>query len=130
MNRTYESIRSALVVMGVVLALLFVVSGCGDEEPTPQQPMTEPPMSEPMGEGGGMGEGGEMGEMDMPTNTDAAVLAGIEQKTCPVMEGNPINPEIFVEYQGKKVYFCCEACPATFLANPEQYLAKLPQFQE
>ena len=51
-----------------------------------------------------------------------------EQKTCPVMEGNPIDKNIFVEYMGKKVYFCCADCKAKFLANPEQYVSKLPQF--
>ena len=52
-----------------------------------------------------------------------------EQTLCPVM-GNPINKDVFVEYQGKKVYFCCGGCDETFLENPEKYLPKLPQFQE
>ncbi len=46
------------------------------------------------------------------------------------MEGNPINKNIFVEYKGKKVYFCCKGCPEEFLANPEKYVAKLPQFKQ
>jgi len=50
-----------------------------------------------------------------------------EQTTCPVM-GGAINKDIFIEYQGKKVYFCCNACPDVFKANPEKYISKLPQF--
>ncbi len=50
-----------------------------------------------------------------------------EQTTCPVM-GGPINKSIFIEYQGKKVYFCCNGCPDMFKANPEKYISKLPQF--
>ncbi len=50
--------------------------------------------------------------------------AGITQTTCPVM-GNPINPDIFVEYKGKKIYFCCNACPPKFKEDPEKYLAKM-----
>ncbi|MGB8225848.1 MAG: YHS domain-containing protein [Sedimentisphaerales bacterium] len=50
-----------------------------------------------------------------------------EQTICPVM-GGPVNKDIFVEYQGKKVYFCCEACKAEFNKEPEKYLPKLPQF--
>ncbi|MHC4323469.1 MAG: YHS domain-containing protein [Planctomycetota bacterium] len=46
------------------------------------------------------------------------------------MEGNPIKKEYFVEYKGKKVYFCCPGCDKKFLANPEQYIAKLPQFNQ
>ncbi len=51
-----------------------------------------------------------------------------EQTLCPVMEGNPVKKDIFVEYQGKKVYFCCDYCKAQFSQQPEKYLSKLPQF--
>jgi YHS domain-containing protein len=67
--------------------------------------------------------------MHDPAATDQApvkVVAG-EQTTCPVM-GGAIDKAIFVEYKGKKVYFCCPACVETFKANPEKYVAKLPQF--
>jgi YHS domain-containing protein len=49
------------------------------------------------------------------------------QTMCPV-SGKPIDPEHFVEYKGKKVYFCCPKCPAAFEKEPEKYLSKLPQF--
>jgi YHS domain-containing protein len=58
-----------------------------------------------------------------------AVAVEIEQTTCPVM-GGKINKEIFTEYQGKKVYFCCAQCKADFEKEPEKYLSKLPQFQQ
>jgi YHS domain-containing protein len=49
----------------------------------------------------------------------------VKQTTCPVMEGNPINPEIYADANGKRVYFCCHACQAEFKANPEKYIEKL-----
>ncbi|MHC4760307.1 MAG: YHS domain-containing protein [Planctomycetota bacterium] len=52
----------------------------------------------------------------------------VEQTLCPVM-GNPINKEVFIEYKGKKVYFCCPGCDEKFTADPEKYLGKLPQFE-
>jgi YHS domain-containing protein len=55
------------------------------------------------------------------------VAQAAEQTTCPVM-GGPIDKNIFIEYQGKKVYFCCASCLDTFKANPEKYISKLPQF--
>lgn len=55
--------------------------------------------------------------------------AVIEQTNCPVM-GGPIDKNVFVEYQGKKVYFCCKQCVAEFQKNPEKYLDKLPQFKK
>ena len=60
----------------------------------------------------------------------AKEIATVEQKTCPVMEGNPINTKYFAEYKGKKVYFCCPGCDTKFNADPEKYLSKLPQFNQ
>ncbi|MCF7858488.1 MAG: YHS domain-containing protein [Candidatus Cloacimonetes bacterium] len=50
------------------------------------------------------------------------------QETCPVM-GNPINKEIYTEYKGEKVYFCCEACINIFNNNPGKYLEKMQESQ-
>jgi len=41
-----------------------------------------------------------------------------------------IDKNIFVEYEGKKVYFCCAGCKDKFEAELEKYLAKLPQFNQ
>jgi uncharacterized UBP type Zn finger protein len=63
-------------------------------------------------------------------SSTSTATAGIEQTTCPVMVGNPIDKNVFVMYQGKKVYFCCPECKAKFQADPEKYLDKLPQFKD
>jgi YHS domain-containing protein len=68
--------------------------------------------------------------MTMTMSSDAeAKPAPNGQAICPVM-GQLIDQSVFVEYQGKKVYFCCEDCKAKFLAEPEKYIAQLPQFAE
>lgn len=46
----------------------------------------------------------------------------VPQTTCPVMTGNPINKKFYADYKGKRVYFCCDMCPATFKKDPEKYL--------
>ena len=46
----------------------------------------------------------------------------IKQEVCPVM-GNPINPELYAEHEGDKVYFCCPGCIGEFDTNPEQYIS-------
>lgn len=46
------------------------------------------------------------------------------QTTCPVM-GAPVNKKIYADYKGKRVYFCCNMCPATFKKDPEKYIKKL-----
>lgn len=57
-------------------------------------------------------------------DSDSHAASDIKQTTCPVM-GNPIDPNVFVEYKGRKVYFCCKACISKFQADPDKYLAKL-----
>lgn len=49
------------------------------------------------------------------------------QTSCPV-SGKPLNSAQVVEHKGKKVYFCCPACPDGFKKDPEKFMAKLPQF--
>lgn len=53
-----------------------------------------------------------------------------EQTMCPVMDGMKIDKNVFVEYKGKKVYFCCPDCKAKFEKDPEKYIANLPQFKQ
>jgi YHS domain-containing protein len=62
-----------------------------------------------------------------PAETKEVVSQAIEQKLCPVMEA-PINKELYTEYKGKKVYFCCPGCKEKFEKEPEKYISKLPQF--
>jgi YHS domain-containing protein len=65
-----------------------------------------------------------------PTNSKvtASAVTEVEQTTCPVLDGNKIDKNVFVEHKGKKVYFCCAACKSVFEKDPEKYIAKLPQF--
>lgn len=48
------------------------------------------------------------------------------QATCPVM-GGAVDPEVFVEHEGQKVYFCCDGCDKKFKADPAKYVAKLKE---
>jgi YHS domain-containing protein len=90
----------ALTLIVFVLAGIFLFSGCKKK-------------SEPAA----------------PTEAKQVVSEAIEQKTCPVMEGT-INKELYTEYKGKKVYFCCLGCKEKFEKEPEKYLSKLPQFNK
>jgi YHS domain-containing protein len=58
------------------------------------------------------------------TKVKEAGKAAIQQKTCPVM-GEPIDQSVYLDYQGKRIYFCCESCKAKFLKSPETYLKKI-----
>ena len=50
--------------------------------------------------------------------------AVVPQTTCPVM-GGKINKNIFADYDGKRVYFCCAGCPKKFEEDPEAFIKKL-----
>ena len=47
------------------------------------------------------------------------------QTTCPVMKGNPINRNLYVDYQGKRIYVCCSDCLAKVKAAPGKYIGIL-----
>ena len=105
--------RKISLLIAVLFAGLLMLNGCKKSEPTPAAPAAPAaPTAAKVVE-------------------DAAkeVVAAAEQTTCPVM-GGAINKAIFTEYEGKKVYFCCEPCKEKFEAAPEQYVAKLPQFNQ
>ena len=46
------------------------------------------------------------------------------QTTCPVM-GGKINREVYTDYTGERVYFCCEGCIAEFQKDPAKYIEKI-----
>lgn len=43
------------------------------------------------------------------------------QIKCPVL-GNPVNKNIYTDYKGKRIYFCCPPCIQEFKKNPEKYM--------
>jgi len=118
MNTKNMKIGTMLFATGIFLVGLVILNGCKKDEPKPAETTTSQ-MQDMKGHG-------------LESMTDEpieAVAAMIEQKICPVM-GSPINKSIFVEYKGQKVYFCCPPCKDKFTAEPEKYIAKLPQFQQ
>lgn len=64
----------------------------------------------------------------LPATAALAKDAEPVNKTCPVMVGEEVDPDLHVDYQGKRVWFCCESCVEDFQEDPEAYLANLPQF--
>jgi YHS domain-containing protein len=113
MSKKTIVLGSVVGVVSVVFVVLGLAAGCQKQKPAARaqaQPMEKMSMEEHAAMSQGAGK-----------------AVATEQTTCPVM-GNPIDKNIFIEYQGKKVYFCCKGCPDIFKANPEKYVAKLPQF--
>ena len=46
------------------------------------------------------------------------------QKVCPVT-GKPIDTTVFTDYEGRRIYFCCNMCPPKFDKDPQKYLGMM-----
>jgi len=63
-------------------------------------------------------------EKTKKTTQEAVQKVEANQTVCPVM-GGEINKEVYADYNGKRVYFCCQDCLSTFKKDPEKYMKKL-----
>ncbi len=54
-------------------------------------------------------------------------IPGATQQTCFIMKGNPVNPKIFADYKGYRVYFCCNDCRGLFLQTPEKFFRAMQE---
>ena len=61
---------------------------------------------------------------DGATAAPVALPAGANTM-CPVLTDEPVDPSIWVDYQGRRVYLCCQRCRKKFLEDPTPYLAAL-----
>ena len=105
--------KKMMRVVGVVTLVSLVglfVAGCGENGHEDNEGGKTMPEMEHKDHDGG------------ETATRAATK--IEQKTCPVM-GNAINKDVFTDYKGIRVYFCCPGCDSTFLEDPEKYIEQM-----
>jgi YHS domain-containing protein len=105
-----------LLLAALSLVPVLAFAGEGDPAASTTAPAASQPTTQPAG--------------TQPATTQPASgeVSALTNTSCPVM-GGPVNPNIHIEYEGKTVYFCCNACPQTFLAHPERYVANLPQFR-
>ena len=63
----------------------------------------------------------------------SASIVRAENTICPIMIGDEIDEEEFVEFEGKKVYMCCGTCSKLWETAPKYYIKAvgdlLPQFK-
>jgi len=52
----------------------------------------------------------------------AKTEGGKEQTACPVTGEKLIDKSVFIDYKGKRVYFCCSACFTQFKEDPEKHI--------
>ena len=112
-----KKLLSIMTIAGLFMLASIMLTGCEESEPESTEPAA-------------MEMDNDMAEHEaVVAKTAAVAVSATEQTLCPIMDA-PINKDLFVEYEGKKVYFCCAGCEKLFKENPEKYLAKLPQFKK
>ena len=61
-----------------------------------------------------------------------SAIAGPRNTTCPVMTSEDVDSEQMIEYEGERVYFCCQTCIKMWNRNPKYFIKVsgdlLPQF--
>jgi len=115
MKSLRDVILTTIVVTGLPLAALAQHDhaghdGQGDHHPAGQADSPRDPEHAP--------------SKDHPQAAKSSDGAELKQKTCPVM-GRPIDKDVFIEYEGRKVYFCCKGCDKKFKESPNKYLPAL-----
>ncbi len=51
---------------------------------------------------------------------------GTPQTECPI-QGGKIDKNLYTDYQGKRIYFCCSGCADDFKKDPDKYLKKMEE---
>ena len=90
--------NSPITFLAVIVAGAIFIAGCGKQQAAEPKEDTAAPA--------------------------ATQTAQTAQKICPVL-GGAIVKNMYTDYQGRRVYFCCAECKVKFSKQPDKYLAKL-----
>jgi YHS domain-containing protein len=106
-----KNLKLSIVIL-LAVGLLAGFHGCKKTDNAPAKPPVKP--TAPATQAPAQAE-------PQAATADQAKPVGQPQTVCPVM-GGKIDKSLFADYQGKRVYFCCNGCPAQFKADPEKYI--------
>jgi YHS domain-containing protein len=54
----------------------------------------------------------------------APAQGGARQTTCPV-SGVLVDPAVYLDFQGQRIYLCCDKCAAELRRRPEKYFGRI-----
>ncbi|MBT9555794.1 MAG: YHS domain-containing protein [Myxococcales bacterium] len=59
-----------------------------------------------------------------PRTDKPADIIDLSNENCPVM-GGKAEADVYIDYEGVRVHFCCPGCDRRFLKDPDKYLKVL-----
>ena len=63
----------------------------------------------------------------LPAAAAPSEVPPLTNQMCPVLPDEPVDASIYVEFEGQRVYLCCQKCRRLFVASPEKYRAAVAQ---
>lgn len=132
------------VISTVLLIVVALLAGCGSKAPDSgearQEPETHAVSMSQEGDHADQetSEMQEMGEQDSGESSESGhemeghahsmeptgILPAGANQMCPVMPDEKVDPAIFVEHMGKRIYVCCEKCRNRVREDPAAWYAK------
>lgn len=115
--------RRSFLIAAIALAI-FTLSGCGQ---TPKTAKTSAPAdkaakTEASGTDHKHDHEGSSHEHSEKASDDVAKFANPTPGMCPV-SGEPIDPSVTVDLDGKTYAFCCQDCADQFKEDPKKFLS-------
>ena len=123
-------VAGALVVFGVrALSLDDAEAPARHASPAPGASAPTAPVAPPHADHGAQPHEGHDAPAEEPVvppqaHGEADPDRAPENAICPVM-GNEVDPEVYVDYEGRRIGFCCPGCDKLFLEDPAKYLGKV-----
>jgi len=99
------AMNSLIMKMCLLLVIGLLIIGCEKKEGQTTEPVT-------------------VETIQAAKEQPATASAGQPQTICPLM-GGKINKDIYADYDGKRVYFCCAGCVDAFKKGPAKYLKQM-----
>lgn len=128
MSRTLPLFVTGLALGALAVFLLRAVALEDESASTAGPPGAEAPPPDPhAGHPAAPGPDPHAGHPAAPgpaAAVDPAAGRPPENRICPVM-GNAVDPKVFVDFEGRRIGFCCPGCDEEFLKDPAKYLKKV-----
>ena len=113
---------SSILLVTLTVMVIIVVSCAREEKPVPETPKVAKPAPPP---GTVTTETPEPPpKKPGPPPVDEIALRPSQRQTVDIMSGNPVKSNIYADYKGKRIYFCCDESKRKFELDSEAWMKR------